>query len=156
MGYTHLLNQLLKFYHVSEVYCYYMSLFSLWVVQWSVQEPLSPRLATGYSPEGHWFTCHLHPFHSAPVFGVYNNNDNNNNSSDLGGSRSYVTLWWESLGPMHRWISEKAACTFTRADIAEDGSVCVRLSLELYWQRTQILVSYSCSSILATSYKKWR
>ena len=29
MGYTHLLNQLLKLYHVSEVYCYYVTLLSM-------------------------------------------------------------------------------------------------------------------------------
>ena len=81
MGYTHLLNQLLKLYHVSEVYCYYVTLLSM---GGPVVGPgaLSPWLATGYSPQGHWFTCHLHLFHSAPVFGVYNNNNNNKNNNN--------------------------------------------------------------------------
>ena len=74
MGYTHLLNQLLKLYHVSEVYCYYVTLFSM---DGPVVGPGALKPPVGDGPEGHWFTCHLYPFHSAPVFGVYNNNNNN-------------------------------------------------------------------------------
>ena len=47
------------------------------VYQWSVQEPLSPRLATGYSPVDHWCSLSvLFLFSLAPNFGVFNNNNN--------------------------------------------------------------------------------
>ena len=47
------------------------------VYQWSVQEPLSPRLATGYSPVDHWCSLSvLSHFPLAPNFGVFNNNNN--------------------------------------------------------------------------------
>ena len=63
-----------------------------------VQEPLSPRLATGYSPEGHWSALNvlspitLSSFFSSLIFcflsvcvytfgGVYVNNNNNNNNN---------------------------------------------------------------------------
>ena len=55
---------------------FYNSCGCIRVYQWSVQEPLSPRLATGYSPVDHW--CSL-SFFLAPNFGVFNNNNNNNN-----------------------------------------------------------------------------
>ena len=44
--------------------------------QWSVQEPLSPRLATGYSPVDHWCSLSvLFLFSLAPNFGVFSIND---------------------------------------------------------------------------------
>ena len=43
--------------------------------QWSVQEPLSPQLATGVD---HWCSLSvLFLFSLAPNFGVFNNNNNN-------------------------------------------------------------------------------
>ena len=54
------------------------------VYQWSVQEPLSPRLATGYSPVDHWCSLSvLFLFSLAPNFGVFNNNNNNNNNTSV-------------------------------------------------------------------------
>ena len=55
--------------------------------QWSVQEPLSPRLATGYSPVDHWCSLSvLFLFSLAPNFGVFNNNNKNNNNNTVKGA----------------------------------------------------------------------
>ena len=53
--------------------------------QWSDQEPLSPRLATGKSPADYWSICIvidilLFLFLLCTYLGVCNNNNNNNNS----------------------------------------------------------------------------
>ena len=70
--------------------------------QWSVQEPLSPRLATGYSPVDHWCSLSvLFLFSLAPNFGVFNNNNNNNNN-DIG----WRVVWQRiSLGLSFRHIA---------------------------------------------------
>ena len=52
--------------------------------QWSDQEPLSPRLATGKSPADYWSICIvidilLFLFLLCTYLGVCNNNNNNNN-----------------------------------------------------------------------------
>ena len=65
---------LISLYFVSFLF---FSLFSCgYLGQWSIQEPLSPRLATGYSPVGYWLPLSI--FVSlpvsfsliAPIFGV--------------------------------------------------------------------------------------
>ena len=55
----------------------------------SVQEPVSPRLVKGYSPEGNWPALfHFSLFFYFLLFvcctysGVYNNNKNNNNNNN--------------------------------------------------------------------------
>ena len=54
--------------------------------QWSDQEPLSPRLATGKSPADYWSICIvidilLFLFLLCTYLGVCNNNNNNNNNN---------------------------------------------------------------------------
>ena len=71
----YLLHHLLLFPFFILFLFYFYSCGCIRVYQWSVQEPLSPRLATGYSPVDHWCSLSvLFLFSLAPNFGVFNNN----------------------------------------------------------------------------------